>query len=359
VLPAKDSNVITLTFDSTDAPLAAAALNTLLRLYAARRSTLYDDPQMEVARRQAESASLTVDEADRRLAAFKRGLGISDLVEQRGLLLRWRSQTEQAVAEATVASAENRARLETLTRQIAAEPATVGLFNEQDNDTRLQAVNAGLQDLRARQAAEGLKYRDDSRMMTMLRAQIASHEAEATRLRHDPAVSVLRQGRNPSLDPLRLDRARAVVDWAAAQARLAAERSEAHDIAQALSELDADESSLAELQRQKSSAEENFRTASRILAERSLSEAEEARRLANIRVIQPALVPQIPRPWPALLIAGGLLFGALGALARITGRFVLREVFLTGEGLQAATELPVLAVFPGNRHDLAESSPLD
>lgn len=64
-----------------------------------------------------------------------------------------------------------------------------------------------------------------------------------------------------------------------------------------------------------------------------------------MRVIQPALVPQKPRPIPLLVIAAGFVFGGLAALGRVVARYVLHPVFLTGEGLELATGIPVLAVF--------------
>ena len=345
VLPAKDANVITLTFDNRSGRQAAATLNAMLTLYAARRRSLYDDPQLELVRREADAAGSNVASADEALAAFKRDHAISDYDQERGLLLQRRSQTEQRVAEAGAAAGEYGARLSTLDRVLRTEPSTIGFYEEKDPDARLLAVNAGLQELRAKLAAARDKYRDTSRVMIGLHAQIASHEAESARLSHDAAASVVRRGRNPSIDPLRLDHARAAAELAAAQARLTAGQQQLRAIDGSLARLGAEEAGLAALQRQKARAEQEYRDASRILAERHLSEAEDARRLANVRVIQPALVPQTPRATALLLSAAGFVLGVIAAACWLVARFVLRPVFLTGEGLEAATGLPVLAVF--------------
>ena len=345
VLPAKDANVITLTFDNRNAERAATTLNTLLGLYAARRSRLYDDPQLELVRHEAEAAGRAVAATDQALAAFKRDHAISDYDQERGLLLHRASETEQHLAEASAAASEYQARLSALGRVLQEEPPTIGFYQENDPDARLLAVNAGLQDLRAKLAAAGDKYKDTSRVVTGLRAQIASHEAERDRLLHDAAASVVRRGRNPSLDPLHLDHARASAELAAAQAREAAGQQQQRAIASLLARLDGDEAGLAALQRQKASAEQDYRETSRILAERRLSEAEDSRRLANVRVIQPALMPQMPRAIPLMLAAAGFVLGLVAAAGWLVARFVLRPVFLTAEGLEAATGLPVLAVF--------------
>jgi uncharacterized protein involved in exopolysaccharide biosynthesis len=353
VLPSKDGNVISLSFDNADSMVAADVLNTLLRLYAARRASLYTDPQLDIVRRDMQVAQQGVAATDISLAAFKQARQISDYDQERAQLLQRRGRADQAVADAQGSISEAQARLDALTRQLSLEPAMVGLFREQDADIRLQAVNTALADLRAKLAAAADKYRDTSRVITMLRAQIAASEAEAVRLSRDPTVSVLRQGRNPSLDPLHLDQARAVVELASAKARLLASRSLRQDIGAALAQLDQDEAGLAALQRQKASAEEAYRAASRILADRSLSEAEDMRRLANVRVIQRAAIPQKPRPWPLIVAAAGFVFGVIGALSWIVAAFAMRPVFMTGEGLEAATGIPVLAVF---RRDLSTTA---
>ncbi len=349
VLPAKDANVINVTFDAPRGAIAATTLNAMLALYAQRRATLYDDPQLDIVRREAETGRQAVAQADERLAAFKRAHAISDYDSERDLLLRRRSQAEQSAQDTASSVSEHAARLDALSQALGAEHPTIGIYTEQDADTRLQSVNAGLEAVQARLAAAREKYRDTSRMVTGLRAELAAHQAEQARLNRDVTLSVVRQGRNPTIDPLRLDRAREVGELAACRARLQSQKQELSRLTQALEALDADEASLAGLQRQRASADDTYRAASRIVAERHLSEAEDARRLANVRVIQPAMAPQSPRATPLLVIAAGLVFGALTAFGWVVVAFLRRPVFLTGEGLEAASGLPVLAVFERRR----------
>jgi len=345
LLPAKDANVITVSFDNADGAAAAEVVNTMLGLYAGRRTHLYEDPQETVVRKAVAGAEATAAAADRALADYKRMTGISDYVQQRDLLLHRLTEAGQTKAEAAALQAEQQARVTALGQQLRGEPVTVPIYHENDPDTRLQAANAALLDLRARLAAAREKFLDGSRVVTMLNAQLAAQEAEAARLGHDPAASVVRQGRNGNLELLRLDRARAAGDLAAAGAQFLERQKEVDGLQAALDHLDTAEVRLVDLQRRAEAADDDFRTARRILAERHLTESEDALRLANVRVIQPAMVPQKPRPVPMLVIAAGFVFGGLAALARVVGAFVLRPVFLTGEGLEYASGIPVLAVF--------------
>ena len=345
VLPAKDSNVITVTFDNKDGAQAAAAVNALLDVYATRRTRLYDDPQQALVRHEAASAADASAHADQALAAFKKLHAISDLGQERALLLQRRSQAEQGREDQGAAVAALEAQLAVLGRLERAEPDTIGMYEERDPDVRLQNANAGLQELRTKLAAARDKYKDGSRVVTGLRAEIAASEAEAARLSRNGAASVVRKGRNPSLDPLHLDRARVTAELAAAEAKLDSMQGQVRQLGLALDELDGQEAGLAVLERQRATAEQAFHETSRILADRHLSEAEEARRLANVRIIQSALVPQHPRATSLLVIAAGFVFAALGAFGWMVAMFILRPVFMTGEGLASATGLNVLAVF--------------
>ncbi len=344
VLPAKDANVISVTFDNHDNARAAATLNALLGLYAARRIALYDDPQVEIVRHEAEAGSRAVAEADERMAAFKRDHAISSYENERDMLLSRRNQAEQARDEADASLGEHTARLAVLTQLLAAEKPTISLYTEQDGDVRLQTANADLEDVRAKLAAAREKYREGSRMVTGLKAQLDAHEAEQGRLTQDRKLSVVREGRNPAIDALRLDRSREQSEQAAARARVAAEASEVTQLGGRLAALDADEAALAALTRQRASAEDAYRSVTRILADRHLSEAEDAQRLANVRVIQPALVPQTPRATPLLVIAAGVLLGGLASFGWLVLAFLRRPVFFTEEGLAAASGVPVLGV---------------
>jgi uncharacterized protein involved in exopolysaccharide biosynthesis len=345
VLPTKDANVITVSLSNRDGTVAAQAINTMLDAYAARRAKLYDDPQLAVVRRQTEGMASRVRDADVAVASFKTAHAVADIGAERDLLLRRRSETEQALATAAANAAEQTARLRTLGQQITRLPQTIPLYNEADADTRVQALDAALIDLRGRLDTARLQYRDTSRRVTDLRAQILARELERRRMLANPQPSVARAGRSPSLDPLLLDRAHAEAETSAAVARAQALRLDLAHENEGLARLTQEESALAELSRRRTAAADSFASASRVQDERQMTEAEDALRLATVRVIQAALVPQRPAPVPLLTVIAGVFLGAVCAIAWLVARFSLQPVFLTPEGLEQASGLPVLGVF--------------
>ncbi len=346
VLPAKDANVIEVSFGHSDGALAAQILNDLLARYAKRRQQLYDDPQLLVVRRETSQLSRTVQAADAAMSAFKAAHAIADYVAERDLLVRRQSQASQELADAIAGSAEQQARVAMLDRQIARIPHTVSLYDENDIDTRLQAIDASLVDMRGQLAAARVHYRDDSRKVVDLVRQLRAREADRRELARNPMPSTARIGRSPALDGLVLDRARAATDRAANSARAFALRGERRDIGARLHDLIAEEATLADLQRRKAVADAAFENASEVLAEQHMIEAEDALRLANVRVIQPARIPLRAAPMPLFVVlAGGLLGAVAGSFWCVAG-FLLRPTVMTEDGLAHLIGLPVLGVFP-------------
>lgn len=346
VIPTKEANIIDVTFGHRDGALAAQAVNELLAGYAKRREQLYDDPQLGVVRHQTDQLSEAVTLGDAALSAFKAAHTIADYTAERDLLVRRQSDTGQALADTTAGEAEQQARVVTLDRAITDIPHSVSLFQENDTDTRLQSIDSSLVDLRAQLAAARIHYRDTSHLVSDLLTQLSAREADRRHLATNPLPSIGRTGRSPALDALLLDRARATTERAAAAARLTSLRNELRNIEARLAALNSEEAALAALQRNKAVADAAYVNARQVLAEQSMTEAEDALRLANVRVIQPARTPLHASPTPLLVVlAGTLLGGAAASLWCISG-MMIRPTLLTSEGLAQATGLPVLGVFP-------------
>jgi uncharacterized protein involved in exopolysaccharide biosynthesis len=345
VIPTKEANIIEVTFGNRDGSLAARAVNELLAGYAKRREQLYDDPQLGAVRRETDQLSEAVKACDAALSAFKAAHTIADYTAERDLLVRRQSDAGQALADALASEAEQQARVVALDREVTRIPHVISLFQENDTDTRLQTIDASLVDLRDQLATARVHYRDSSHKVSGLLTQLSAREADRQRLARNPLPSVGRVGRSPALDALLVDRARAATERAATAARLTILRNELGDIATRLVALNSEESALAALQRNKVVADAAYVNASQVLAEQRMTEAEDALRLANVRVIQPARTPLHAAPTPLLVaLAGALLGGAAASLWCIAG-IIIRPTLLTSEGLVQATGLPVLGVF--------------
>lgn len=344
VQPAKDSNVITVKLGNADPAMAALAVNTMLARYAARRHRLYNDPQLAVVRQETERQAQAVRDADAAFAAYKAAHGIADIATERDLLLRRRSETRTALAAAEAQRAGQQARGAAIAAAIAALPAMTALYAETDADTRVQAADVALADLRARIAQAAGQYRDGSRKMLAMQAELTAQETVRRRLLANPAPSQARLGRAPALDPLLLDQAHAAAEAAAADAAAASLRQELAGQDAALATLTHEETALAALARRKQAAEDGFAAASRVQDEQHMTEAEDALRMATVRVIEPARVPQRAVPLALYCAIAGLFAGAAVALGYLFAKYSWAGTVLTPEGLAAATGMPVFGV---------------
>jgi uncharacterized protein involved in exopolysaccharide biosynthesis len=347
VLPSKDSNVISVSFVHDDAGISARILNDMLTRYSEQRRRIYNDPQLAVAQGEADDAAMLVRNADAALTAFKAKRGYSDYAAERDLLLKRRSQAQQSLADADAARMQSHARLAVIDGEIRQLPLNTTLYRESDTDTRLQTLDDRLVDLTGRLASAREHYRDTSRNVVDLQTQISLREAERRRMGQDSTPSVVRFGRNLATDTLVVDKVHAAADLASAIAQSVAIHAEISSLNGALETLAADETGLADMTRRKEAADASFAAASRAAAEQRLTEAEDARRLANVRIIQPARVPQHPTWTKPLVCIAGALIALLCALCWLIGGFVTSDTLLTEAGLAYATGLPVLGVFRG------------
>jgi uncharacterized protein involved in exopolysaccharide biosynthesis len=345
VLPAKDANIITVSFEHPDRTMAAQIVNDLLARYATRRRQLYDDPQLVAVRHETNSLGRAVRTADADIATFKSQHTLTDEAVERDLLVRRHSAEAQALADGQSQIVEQGARLAALNHLIATTPAVVGLYQERDADTRLEAIDASLVTLRARLAASRVHYQDRSRRISDIASELDVRMKDRHLLAEDRSTSAARQGRNSTYDTLLLGRGTAVADQAAATSRVAMLQGELRLIAARLAAFPQLEAALAELLRHKAVADAAFANASRVLAEQHMTEAEDALRLANVRVIQSARVPQRPNKTGTLVVIAGALLSIVSASLWAVRDLVIRPTLLTPEGLAHAAGLPVLGVF--------------
>ncbi len=346
VLASKDANVITVSFNHADPTRAASVLDALLTSYAARRSRLYNDPQISALQEAAEVSTKRLATAEALFATFKRSHTISDASLQRDLLLHRRNNAEEVAAGANADALEQKSRLDALSALLVAEPGTITLYAEKDPDTRVQSLVGGLQDLRARQAALRGRYLENSRTVQDLKGQISAREEELLQLAHDPSPSIVRTGRNPNIDDIHRERIRASAELAAAAARHRAAVAESLAVTNQLRALDDDQIEFDNLQREVSLATEAVAAQSRLLSARHVTEAEDQLRTARVRMIQPARVPTRPEPLRILVALAGALLAFLTTVARVAGSFMLADTIWTADGLALATGLDVLAEFP-------------
>jgi len=113
--------------------------------------------------------------------------------------------------------------------------------------------------------------------------------------------------------------------------------------------LDADESQLHQLERNRAILEDNYKAVSKILDERQTVEAVEAHRESSVRVIQPPRVPALPQPTRRLILMAGIVISMLLSISSILVSHFFRAIYLRPEALEMDTGLTVLTSVPEMR----------
>ncbi len=344
VFPSRDSNVIMLEFTHPSPRQAAAVLQTLLALYADQRGRLYKEQQTPALDRQLTYAQAEVTSASAALATYKKNSRIINFNLDRDLILQRRNAVRTEIATLEAAIAEDSARESAISVALKMEPLEIPLYTERDTDLRTQAIAINIATITNQIAAARRHYRDDSQLMQSLTAQLSAAQIDQKNISRRAAASIERDGRNPVLDPLRLDLTQAVVREKGNVARRSKLFTQAVNLGHDIDLIQGAENNLGAAERRKSLAESALVQVNSVLAARRVNEAAVAARLAHVQVIEPARIPSNARHLPILLIWVGAFFALVGTITAMVLGFIICPALPNAESLARATGLPVLVM---------------
>lgn len=344
IVPARDSNVISISLRDSRPAMAPILLSALLNAYSRHRQIVYNDPQLDIVEHELKHAERAAADAANRLAAFRQDRALIDVATERNLLLRQRDSLTTSLMESDARAAGLRKRIVTLQRQTKELPRSATLYADYD-DAALTKQDDRLMDLRDRLAAVSTHYKDSSSAVRRLRLEIATLLRQRTALRSDPAAKTERIGPPPEHETIAIDITRSQADIADAEGHSASIRRSLWITAQSLKQLEASEVEEQTLLHGQQSADTALAAAQRVFAERRMTEAAEQIRTARVRVLQ---TPSLPRAAMPLRLMISVFFIALSCVAFLiytVGDYILNPVFYSVDTVTTASLLPVLAVF--------------
>ncbi|MBN8909439.1 MAG: hypothetical protein J0H99_23240, partial [Rhodospirillales bacterium] len=148
---------------------------------------------------------------------------------------------------------------------------------------------------------------------------------------------------------IQTERNKADSDLRAAVAGRDAVRTQLAALKQQIDRLDGEETTLHQLERNRTVLEDNYKSVSKILGDRTVIENVEASRESSVRVIEPPRPPAMPRPLRRLIVIGGALLSVILAVGVTLMSHFFRSIYLRPEALELDTGLPVLASVPETR----------
>lgn len=344
---ARNSSVIELSLKAKSPQLAQLLLQEFLRSYEevyllANRtsgSQSFFADQAAILKRQ-------MDDALARLRDAKNSSGLVSIAAQQQALQSEIVQVEAGSLTTAAALAASQASVEKLRDSLKKLPGTVPLqqtsgFPNVAADSMRQELFKAQMTLRELEAKLG----DEHPSLIVARQQVAKSEDIVAGQAPDRAQSTMAV--NPSYQALDLDLRREEAKAASYGAQLETMQTQLAGLNERLQALNGHEVKIAELEREASIAEDNYRRYTESLELARIDQAIEASRISNVNVVQPpSLIERPASPKPKLVAALALVAALGGSFLLAFGCEYLNNSARSAEDIESLTGLPILASIP-------------
>jgi uncharacterized protein involved in exopolysaccharide biosynthesis len=347
VEPIRRTNLISVTYKTSNPEMAAGVLNTLASLYLDKHLALRRVPgAVEFFNEQAGGYREALEKTEAELANFSRKEGVVSPSLEKEIKVRRMAEFEAGSREAGAAVAQTRQRIHTLEAQLASLPSRqTTQVRTSDNPQLMQSLKAMLLDLELRRTQLLAKFEPSYRPVQDVEAQIAKAReaiaaAEKAPLREETT------DRDPAYEALRTELGRSKTELAALEGRSAAMADLVQAYRAETQQLGRKEILHQDLLRATKAQEENYLLYLRKQEEARISEALDRQRISNAVIAQAATVPLEPSSNGLLVM---VLVGLVACVASAMLAFVVDywdPSFRTPEEVQSFLGSPVVAAIP-------------
>jgi uncharacterized protein involved in exopolysaccharide biosynthesis len=347
VEPIKLTNLIGVTYQSTDPQLAAKVLNSLASLYLDKHLAMHRAPgEFEFFHQQAEQYRTALASAQEKLTAFTQQQGVINPALEADISVRKLAELEAESKSVRTTIAETRQRILTLESQLVSLPKRETTeVRTSDNPQLMQTLKSKLLELELKHTELLAKFEPTYRPVQQVEEQIAQTRASIDAAEKAPLRDETTD-RDPTYEALRTELAKAKTELAAAQARDNAMSTMIHSYRAENQQLNRKEVIHADMLRTAKADEENYLLYLRKEEEARISDALDRQRFSNVVVAEPATVPLKPQSRGLLiLVFGGFLAVIVSVVvALIADRW--DPSFRTPHEVEAFLGAPVLAALP-------------
>jgi uncharacterized protein involved in exopolysaccharide biosynthesis len=337
------SNVVTLSFSSTDPSQAANVLNTLTGAYLDRRSQVrnasgqykFFDDQVERYRNQVAEIQKQTQQLSDVLPHVTRDTTLSRLAELKTNL----AQTGVAIDETTQ-------RVRTLEKEESSTPARlVTQMRRTENAQLLQQLKGNLSAMELKRDELLAKYQPGYRPVQDLEQQIADLRATIEKEKDAPLRDEATD-ENPTHIAIRSELEKARTDLAGLRARAEALTTTIASVNQTAQNLEQQSVVESDLQRDQKAAEDAYLLYMRKREDARIADALDRRGMLSVEVVQAARVPALPENSRLGILLGGLALALFVSVASVFGAEMLSSSYRTPQEVISYLNLPVLASIP-------------
>jgi uncharacterized protein involved in exopolysaccharide biosynthesis len=342
------SHLIDVHYGSTeDAETPACVLQTLSKLYLEKHLQLNRPAgTTDFFERETEKYRKALADSETRLTGFSEKEGVAAPEALRGFMAQQVATSIAALHQAEEASAADQKRIATIKSQMETTPARSATVQSSN------AANLLLQQLQASLLAAEIKKTQlltkfDPSYPLVKEADQEIEQTKAAIARAEEAKYVNQAtDRDATYEYLRQDNAKALVDLASQQATAGALRNSIRSMQLELVKLDSQSVQQSALVREAKANEANYLLYLNKREQERTSDALDQKRIANVAISVPPVIPALPAHNPIKV----MLIGLLGAIfAGIAAAFVMEYFdasFRTPSEVADTLNIPVLATMP-------------
>ncbi|MGC4031592.1 MAG: polysaccharide biosynthesis tyrosine autokinase [Tepidisphaeraceae bacterium] len=340
-----DSNVLSVSFESSDPKLAQSVVSTYIDSYQSHRSKVYtNSPSAKLLENARDLSKQRIDELEDKIRQIKDDAGVGNIDEQRVILQGQIGTLQRDASEARTARITANAQVDSLSEQLKVVPPTII-----SSRTHNQAMNwvdelrKEIAKLEGELADANARYLPNSPQVKILQDKIASNRALLATANGEGGENT--ETVNPTYQELntRLETSR--VDARVAQAKEAAITEELKTADAKLKRFNEVEQKIKAMLRSANLDEDTLKAVSQAAGRATLMASFEGEKLNNISVVQPATLPLKPvAPNRLMLLVLGLFVAASGAVGLGIAAETLSRSAKRPEDIDRIAALPCVSV---------------
>lgn len=347
VEPVRKSNLIVVSYESSDPARAARVLERLAELYVEKHAQVHRQTgQYIFFAQQAEQSRAELAQAQARFVAYNREGGVVSAALERDNALQRNSELERTYRQQRIARADVDHRIQVLQTQMASFPArSTSTIRTSDNPQLLERLKGRLLELQLKRTELLKVYEPSYRTVREVDEQIAHTQASIVAENETPVREETTE-KDPNYEWAKAELEKAYVEQSALAARgvataneLLAARVEARRLGEAavLQE---------DLMRDMKTAEQTYLLYARKSEEARVGDALDERGILNVTIAEAPIAPVLPQRSFWMMGVLAVLAAAAGSITLSFAADYLDPALRTPEDVIACLHVPVLASFP-------------
>ncbi|MGB8801265.1 MAG: Wzz/FepE/Etk N-terminal domain-containing protein [Candidatus Acidiferrales bacterium] len=343
----KKTNMIEVSYQSSDPQIAYGVLNTLAAVYLEKHVTVHRPVgSYEFFAKETDKYQKALQESEVRLANFGREEGVAapdvvrtDLAQQVATSIGALHQAQQAISADEQKIHDEEAQL----KVTPARSTTMEVSNAAD--ILLQQLQANLLAAQLKRTQLAMKYDSSYPLVQEADQEIAETQAAIAQAQKTQYMNQTTD-RDPTYEYLREDVAKTKADLASQRATSAAVGRSIDSMKVQLVDLDQKVVKQADLIRETKANEANYLLYLSKREQEKTSDALDLKRIANVAIAVPPSVPVLPAYSPMLVLLIGLLLGLFVSVGAAFVAEYLDPSFRTPAEVNDVLKITVLASMP-------------